>query len=147
MRPWPGNDQRALLAGYDRHGRNGGIDQLLQRCDFAMNAAALRDIDHRESRRVKDIAGHDHIGTAKEDDRIAIGVRGRLMEDFNTLAVEVHVFPRLVERFRWPAHPPDNGEGLPLGPLILVRTCSTESIDAPPPRKSAARPAPPFPRE
>ena len=84
------------------HGRNGRIHQLLQGCDFALNGSALGDVDHRERPCVKDIAGHDDIGTPKEDNGIAIGVRGRLMEDFNALAIEVHVFPRLVERFGGP---------------------------------------------
>ena len=102
MRPWPGITSVPSSREYDRHRRNGRIHQLLQGRDFAIDAAALRDIDHREPPRVKDIAGHHHIGTAKEDNRIAIGVRRRLMEHFNALAVEVHVFPRLIERFRWP---------------------------------------------
>src|SRR5215469_2790706 len=96
------NDQRALLAGHDRPGGNGRIDELLQGRDFTLNAAALRDIDYGESRRIQDVAGHDNIGAAKENHRIAIRVRRRLMEDFNALAVEVHILARLIEGFRWP---------------------------------------------
>src|SRR5207248_10130305 len=51
---------------------------------------------------IEDIAGEYDVGTAEEDNSIAIGMRRRLMKDFNTLAVEVHVFPRLIEGFRRP---------------------------------------------
>ena len=95
------NDQRPLLAGYDRHGWNGRVHQLLQRSNFALDASALRDIDYRETPGIKNITRHNNIGPPKKHNRIAICVRSRLMEDFNTLAVELHVFPRLIKRFRW----------------------------------------------
>ncbi len=102
MRPWPGMISVPSSRDTIGHGRNGRIHQFLQGCDFALNGSAFGDVDYREPPGVKDIAGHDDIGTTKEDYRIAIGMRGGLMEDFNALAVEVHVFPRLVERFGGP---------------------------------------------
>ncbi len=102
MRPWPGTI--SVPSSRDTIGTEGMAvsTSFCKAGDFAMNAAALRDIDDGETRGVEDIAGHDDVGAAEEDNGIAVGMRRRLMEDFNALAVEVHVFPRLIEGFRWP---------------------------------------------
>src|SRR5262249_29843878 len=106
-----------------------------QRGDLTLNAASPRDVDHGETCGVKNIAGNDDIRAAEEHDRIAVRVCGRLMQDLNTFAVEVHVFSGLLKSFRrqpgyrkwrclavWSAHP---------GQHLFVRqnrSCASEEI-------------------
>src|SRR5262249_44813709 len=66
------------------------------------DAAAPRDVDHRETIRVEDVAGDDHVRSAEEDDDVAVAVGRRLVQDFDALAVEIHVLAAFVERFSRP---------------------------------------------
>src|SRR5580698_7256603 len=77
----------AFLAVYgDDH-----VHDLLQRIDGALNTAASGQIDDRIVRGGENIAGADDIGTAKEHDAVTVGMGRGLMQNVDSLAVEVQL--------------------------------------------------------
>jgi len=78
------------------------VDRLVVGADTAGALVVAALIVVLSLTHVINVAGNDNIGPAKENHRIAIRVRGRLVEDFNALAVKVHVLPGLIERFGGP---------------------------------------------
>ena len=53
-----------------------------------LEVAAVLRVDHRIAREVEHIAGDDDVRSAEEDDAVAIGVRGGLVQHLNRFAVE-----------------------------------------------------------
>ena len=98
----PRDDERAFFPRHDRHRRNRDLDDPVQRGDFALNSPAARYVNPGKAGGVEDVAGRNHVGTAKEHDDVAIAVRCRLMQDLDPFAVQIHVFSRLMEHFAWP---------------------------------------------
>ena len=53
---------------------------------------------------VENVAGNDDVRAAKEDEGVAVGVRRRLIEHLNAIAIEIQrPDPRAREGFRRPA--------------------------------------------
>ena len=81
-----GNHKRAAFLQGRWHGE---LDNAIQRIDNSLDAAAAIQIDDRVTGGHKDIAGTDHVRTAKEDQAVAIAVRRRLMKHHHWLIVEI----------------------------------------------------------
>ena len=97
------------MAG-DHHGaaflavnRDDHVDDLLQRIDGALNAAARGEIDDGVIGGGEDVAGADDIVAAEEHDAIAVGMGGGLMQDVDAFAIEVQLLLIAQERAGGPA--------------------------------------------
>src|SRR5262249_4924167 len=75
-------------------------NEPVERGNFALYTAAPCDVDNAETRGVENVARNDDIRAPKEHHRVAVCVCRGLMQDLNTFTVEVHVFSRLLKRFR-----------------------------------------------
>src|SRR5665213_345375 len=95
----PRDDVGAAVLRDERDRRNREIHEPVERVDFALHAAAARDVDDRKPRRVEHVARCHDIGSAEEDDAVTVGVRRRLMQHLDAFSVEVHVLPLLVVGF------------------------------------------------
>ena len=94
-RPWPGHDHRAALLVVGGHRQ---LDDPVQRGNHAVDAAALRPVEHRIADGREHVAGHDHVGPPEEDDAVAVGVRVRLVQHLHRLVVEEEVVLVVEER-------------------------------------------------
>src|SRR5262249_35038748 len=88
----PGDDDRARLARHDGYRGYGQIDETIERRDLALDAAAAFDVDDRKLSRIEHVAGNHDIGSPEEREDVAIAVSRRLAQNFDRLAVQVHVF-------------------------------------------------------
>ena len=88
------NDHRAALSFVLE---NGPIQDVVQRVDLALNAAAVFDIDERKLRGVEDIARDDNVGLTEVNDAVAIGDRVRLVKNLDGVSVVVFA-PAIVEK-------------------------------------------------
>ena len=86
----PGDDDGASLAGNNRCRGHGQVDEAVERRDLALDAAAAFDVDDGKLPRVEHVACDDDIGSSEEREEVAVGVRGRLVQHLDRLAVEVH---------------------------------------------------------
>ena len=66
--------------------------------DLALDAAAALQVDHRVAGLVEDIARSNDIRPAEHHHHVAVGVRGRLVQQLDRLVVDVHVLLRDKER-------------------------------------------------
>src|SRR5437867_6969466 len=80
-----GNDQSASLLTVNRYDQ---VNNLVQPVNDALNAAARGQVDDGVAGCRENIAGTDHIRAAEENNGVAIGMRGRQMENFDALAVK-----------------------------------------------------------
>src|ERR1700733_16185772 len=67
---------------------DGEVQKIVQGVQFALNAAAPRDVDERITGGHKDIACRDHVRTPEVYDAVAIGVGGLFMRDVDGLVIE-----------------------------------------------------------
>src|SRR5262249_12462029 len=113
----PGNHDRAGLARHDGYRGYSQFDETIERSDLALDTAAAFDVDDGKLLRIEYVAGNDHIGPPEEREDVAIGVRCILTQYFDRLAVQVHVFPRIVKHLSRPPagrrlrHVPQNSLG------------------------------------
>src|SRR5262249_22661893 len=98
----PGHDDGSRLARHDRYRGDGQIDETIERCDLALDAAAALDVDNGELAGIEYVAGNDDIGSPEERKHIAIGVCCSLVQYFDRLAVHVHVFARVMKHLGRP---------------------------------------------
>jgi hypothetical protein len=59
---------------------DGELAQAVERGDLAVDAAAALDVDDGKLPRVEHVAGHHHVRAPEEDERVAVGVRGGLVQ-------------------------------------------------------------------
>jgi hypothetical protein len=91
-----------LRAAFGELLRDDQIDQLVQRLDDPVDVTAAREVDAWIARGHVHIACADHVGAAKEHQRVAVGVRARHVNQLDRFAVEIHVLAILEERVRGP---------------------------------------------
>ena len=93
------NHHRAAFLLLGGHGER---DDVVERRDHAVDAAAVLRTDHGIQRRREHVARADHVGAAEEHDAVAVRVRGGLVQDLDGLTVEVEVLLRNEERVGGP---------------------------------------------
>ena len=69
--------------------RPGHVDDLLQRLDRALDAAAVADVDAGVAGRPEDVANVKHVSVPKADVAVTVRVGGRQLPDLDVLAVEM----------------------------------------------------------
>jgi hypothetical protein len=102
----PGDDDRAGLARHDGYRGYGQFDETIQGRDLALDATAAIDVDDGKLPRVEYVAGENDIGSPEEREDVAIGVRCSLAKYFDCLAIQVHVFARIIKHL---GRPPAGG--------------------------------------
>ena len=85
-----GHEQRPPRFQDQGHRGNRDLQQVVERRQFALDAAAPGRIDHRELVQVQDVAGGNHVGAAKMHHAVAVGVGAGLAHDDNAVVVDVH---------------------------------------------------------
>ena len=98
----PRHQERAVRLPLQRQIENGQIHQAVQCIELALDGAAAPGVDDGPAGRVDDVACRNHVASPEEHDRVAVGVRGRLMNDLNAFAVQVHRVLMVIERLRRP---------------------------------------------
>src|SRR5580698_2696953 len=67
---------------------NSDVNDVIQRIEFALNTAASFHVDERIADGAEDIAGYDHVGAAKENQAVTIGMGRGLRTNFHRLFVK-----------------------------------------------------------
>ena len=98
-----GDHDGAGFARHDRHRGDRQLGQPVERRDLSLDAPAALDVDDGKLPRVEDVAGHHDVRSPEEDEDVAVGVRGRLVQHLDRFTVQVDVLPRVVERLGRPA--------------------------------------------
>src|SRR6185436_19928871 len=62
---------------------------------------AAGQVDNRKLAHVENVTRNDNVRPSEKDESIAVGVRGRLADHFDSFTVEVHRLAFVVEGFVW----------------------------------------------
>ena len=65
----------------------GAVEDVVERLDLAVDAAAVLRVDHRIAREIEDVARDDHVGAPEHDDAVAVGDGVRLVEQLDAVVV------------------------------------------------------------